>query len=52
MMEDMIEGKGPERHYEINAIDMGNGTDKIDDWMKEIIDFLQESILPEDKTKA
>ena len=31
---------------------MGDGTDKKDDWMKEIIDFLQESILPEDKTKA
>ena len=33
MMEDMTEGKGPERHYKINAIDMGDGTDKKDDCM-------------------
>ena len=31
MMEDMTEGKGPERHYKINAIDMSDGTDKKDD---------------------
>ena len=43
---------GSKRHCKINAIDMGDGTDKKDDWMKEITDFFQESILSKDKIKA
>ena len=52
MMENMTEGKRPEKHYKINAIDIGDGTDEKDDWMKEVTDFLQELILPEDKINA
>ena len=51
MMEDMTKGKGPERHYRVNMIDMDDRTNKGDDWMREIIDFLQESILPKDKAR-
>ena len=52
MMEDMIEGKGPERHYKVNMLDMDEGTSEGSDWMKEMIDFLQESILLKDKAKT
>ena len=46
MMEDMTEGKGIERYYEINAIDMGDGIDKKDDWMKEISSKYNKSPFP------
>ena len=34
MMEDMTKGKGLERHYKVNAIDIGDEADKGDDWMR------------------
>ena len=52
MMEDETEGKGPERRYKVNMIETSEGASEESDWMKEIIDFLQKSILPEDKAKA
>ena len=52
MMEDKTEGKGPERRYKVNTIETSEGSSEESDWMKEIIDFLQKSILPEDKAKA
>ena len=52
MMEDMIEGKGAERFYKVNMVDAVEGSSEGDDWMKEILDFLQESFIPKDKTKA
>ena len=52
MMEDITEGKGPERHYRINTIDIGDRVNKWDDWMWEIMSFLKESVLPEDRVKA
>ena len=52
MMEDVIKGKGPERRYKVNMVDIVEGSKEGDDWMKEIVDFLQESILPKDKTRA
>ena len=51
-MEDMTQGKGVERLYRVNMVDAAEGFDEEDDWMKEIMDFLQESVLPKDKTKA
>ena len=52
MMEDETEGKCPEKRYKINMVEMNEGSSEESDWMKEIIDFLQKSILPEDKAKA
>ena len=52
MKEDLIEGKGVERLYEINIIDAAEESSEGGNWMKEIMDFLQESILPKDITKA
>ena len=33
-------------------IDVAEESNEGGDWMKEIVDFLQESILPKDRTKA
>ena len=52
MMEDETEGKGPERRYKVNMIETNEGSSEESNWMKEIVDFLQESILQEDKEKA
>ncbi|KAL5543582.1 hypothetical protein UlMin_007366 [Ulmus minor] len=52
MMEDETKGKGPERRYKINMVEMNEGSGEESDWIKEIINFLQKSILPEDKAKA
>ena len=52
VMEDMTEGKGPERLYKVNMVDVVEGSSKGDDWIKEMVDFLQESILSKDKAKA
>ncbi|KAL5578611.1 hypothetical protein UlMin_011053 [Ulmus minor] len=52
MMEDETEGKGPERRYKVNMTETSEGSSEEGDWMKEIIDFLQKLILPEDKAKA
>ena len=52
MKEDLTEGKGEGRPYEVNMIDTKEESNEGYDWMKEIIDFLQESIISRDKTKA
>ena len=52
MMEDMTEGKGPERLYKVNIVDVGEVSNKAGGWMKEIIDFLRESTFSNDKVKA
>ena len=52
MMEDMNEGKGLERPYKVNMVDVGKVSSEGEGWMKEIKDFLRESILPKDKVKA
>ena len=52
MMEDITEGKGPERRYKVNMVDMDEGSGEGDDWMKQIIDFLRESIFLKDKARA
>ena len=41
MMEDMTKGKGPERQYRVNMLNVGKGTSEGGDWMNEILDFLQ-----------
>ena len=51
-MEDETEGKGSERRYKINMVDTNEKSNEESDWMKGIIDFLQKSILPEDKANA
>ena len=52
MMEDKIEGKGPKRLYRVNMVDVDGGSSEGGDWMKEIVDFLREVVLPKDKAKA
>ena len=52
MMEDMTKGKGLERYYKVNMLDMDEGTNEGGDWMKDMMDFLQKSILSKDKAKA
>lgn len=52
MMEDETEGKGPERRYKVNMVGTSKRSHEEGGWMKGIVDYLQESILPEDKTKA
>ena len=39
MKEDLIEGKGVERLYEMNMIDLARESSEVCDWMKEIIYF-------------
>ena len=52
MMEDMTEGKGHERLYKVNMVDVDEGSNEGADWMKEIADFLEESVLLKDRVKA
>ena len=52
MMKDMTEGKGLERLYKVNMVDVGETSSEREDWMKDIVDFLQESTFPKDKVKA
>ena len=41
IMEDTTEGKGPERLYKMNMINIGEVLSEVDGRMKEIMDFLQ-----------
>ena len=52
MMEDMIEGKGAKRLYKVNMVDATEGSSNGSNWMKEIADFLEESVLLKDRVKA
>ena len=52
MMKDMIEGKGMEILYKVNMVNTAERSSEGGDWMKEIVDFLQQSILLKDKMKA
>ena len=52
MKEDLTERKGVDRLYEMNMIDAAEGSSEGGNWMKEIMDFLRESILPNGRMKA
>lgn len=41
-----------ERLYKVNMVYAAKGSSEGSDWMKEIVDFLQESILLHNKVKA
>ena len=40
------------RLYKVNMVDVVEGSSEGGDWMKEIVDFLQDLILPKDRVKA
>jgi len=52
MMEDETEGKGLERQYKVNMVGVNERSHEKGGSMKGIVDYLQKSILPEDKTRA
>lgn len=52
LKEDSTGEKEEEKLHKVNMVDVSEEFDEECCWMKEIVDFLQNSVLPEDKIKA